>query len=620
MNLSFEMSVKLQKHLKGWILPSLEDRERFLQRCVLSASGLRFIHSGDEEDESSWVCDEALYFVACSIAVYGERALGQGKRKKLWMGHDARPTGPLLMALGKGLLESMGFAIDLMGLGPIPEVMAATHQSGADGFCYFTASHNPKGHNGLKLGFGDGAVLSKSVVTPMIDDLKAMYLGEESELWSRFVASFIQQDLSSLSSSDQKALSLGYYRKFALETVLPGRGDEFLPSLKGALASHSQDGQASHGQAPHAQVPLFLFDMNGSSRLKSVDLDFLKEAGIDVEVMGEEPGVFHHAIIPEGASLEPLRARVQERMDQGRKVLGGMVPDCDGDRGNLILPVEGKAKALKAQETFALCAIAEYSTRRALGEQSPLGLAANGPSSLRLEAILKAYDIRIERAEVGEANVLALASKMRGEGVVVPMSGEGSNGGNILNPSTVRDPLMTLLSLLKFVALPLKKGEDESSASRCVGAEKGLDPACALETVLKKFPLWTSTDAFDGDALMPVPKIDHDVLKRRYEEKLSQHFEGHSEFWSALGVASMSYYSNEGIENIPGPGNRPQPAKGGLQIFLMDAQGQRKGFLWMRGSGTEPVFRVMVDWPGEQKEHDELLALHRALITQSCEG
>jgi phosphoglucomutase len=46
-----------------------------------------------------------------------------------------------------------------------------------------------------------------------------------------------------------------------------------------------------------------------------------------------------------------------------------------------------------------------------------------------------------------------------------------------------------------------------------------------------------------------------------------------------------------------------------------DAADRAVGFLWMRGSGTEPVFRAVVDIEGDDPEAEaELLAWHRRMI------
>jgi len=171
--------------------------------------------------------------------------------------------------------------------------------------------------------------------------------------------------------------------------------------------------------------------------------------------------------------------------------------------------------------------------------------------------------------------------------------------------------------LIKFIALPT--AGDRTGAQVQLGVS-GLDPCKALEKVYLGLDPWFTTDAFESEALMPVPRMDHETLKQRYEALVLEHFEKEDEFWAEKGVAEMSIVSNEGIWNIPGPGGRPVGSKGGLQIFLQDESGLDKGFMWMRGSGTEPVFRIMVDWGGTREEYGELLELHRSLIEKAMKG
>ena len=67
-------------------------------------------------------------------------------------------------------------------------------------------------------------------------------------------------------------------------------------------------------------------------------------------------------------------------------------------------------------------------------------VVVNGPTSMRIERIAEAYGAGVFRAEVGEANVVNLAAARRSGGYEVRILGEGSNGGNITHPATVRDP------------------------------------------------------------------------------------------------------------------------------------------------------------------------------------
>ncbi|MDD3822811.1 MAG: phosphoglucomutase, partial [Sphaerochaetaceae bacterium] len=57
------------------------------------------------------------------------------------------------------------------------------------------------------------------------------------------------------------------------------------------------------------------------------------------------------------------------------------------------------------------------------------------------------------------------------------------------------------------------------------------------------------------------------------------------------------------------------PMRGGLKIIFADRLGNDSDFIWMRGSGTEPVFRIMADASGnDRSRHDYLLAWQRSLV------
>ena len=64
-----------------------------------------------------------------------------------------------------------------------------------------------------------------------------------------------------------------------------------------------------------------------------------------------------------------------------------------------------------------------------------------------------------------------------------------------------------------------------------------------------------------------------------------------------------------------GPEFRSGSEKGGLKIIFSNSAGEDTDFIWMRGSGTEPVFRVLADSRGSDKSrHDWLLHWHRTMI------
>ncbi|HWP67722.1 MAG TPA: phosphoglucomutase, partial [Rectinemataceae bacterium] len=54
---------------------------------------------------------------------------------------------------------------------------------------------------------------------------------------------------------------------------------------------------------------------------------------------------------------------------------------------------------------------------------------------------------------------------------------------------------------------------------------------------------------------------------------------------------------------------------GGLRIVFFGSDGVAKAFMWMRGSGTEPVFRIMADVEGGGSADEEFfLSWHTAMV------
>ena len=574
-------------------------REKLLKRCTLSVSGLRFICDENNEHSINPKPDQETFeFVLTVINEFSKLVKSKNGHPTLWLGMDARPTGPTFLLTAYQIFQKLGITVKIIGYAPIPEIMAACHQSGADGFCYFTASHNPAGHNGFKLGLSDGAVLSKLNALPLIESVKENYVSgnDLQHLYSLLDTTFSIENLNEEIASNKLA-SLDYYKNFSIKTIANCSYESFTQSIKDSVKD---------------QNPIVVIDFNGSSRLSSIDQQLLSDCGFQLELIGSEIGKFSHAIVPEGDSLNDAQNKSNELLKEDKNVFLAMVPDCDGDRGNLIVPINGKASKLKAQETFALCCLAETLAIRAEGSTEKIAIAANGPTSLRLEALLSPFDVKIQRAEVGEANVLSLAEQLKQKEYLVPISGEGSNGGNIIDGTTVRDPLMTLLSILKYLFIPNKNGE--TTSHYYLSSIKNQEDPTLLSSTINTLPVWYTTDAFDSDAILPVPNIEHEVLKQNYEKLFAEQFNPNTSPWVENNITSYKFISHEGTQTIQGPGNRPAPGKGGFKVELYQ-QETLIGYLWMRGSGTEPVFRVVTDT--NLKSGSDLHKTHLNFIEES---
>jgi len=421
--------------------------------------------------------------------------------------------------------------------------------------------------------------------------------------------------------SAAKRRSVSAYTLFARE-IVTGRSD---PDAQEELL-------AEMARAAEGAPVGVLAELNGSARALSIDADFLGGLGLRLEAHNAVPRAFAHRIVPEGESLRPCAELLEAAAARDPAFAVGYVPDCDGDRGNLVWRdrASGTARVLEAQEVFALACVAELASLvrdgklRYGADGRPLdkvAVAVNDGTSLRIEAIGRAFGAEVRRAETGEANVVGLAAALRAEGYLVRILGEGSNGGNITHPSEVRDPLATLGAVLKL--LLLRDGEGGEGLYhiwlRRSGRNEAYAPDYDLGAIVASLPAFATTSAFEPQAALKIRSADHAALKDRYRAVFLREWgKRKPEFERRLGVVAWKAFASNGSAEREVGEDFAASGKGGLRLALLDAEGKPKAFLWMRGSGTEPVFRVMADVEGGRAADEAwLLEWHTAMVREA---
>ncbi|MCK5674934.1 MAG: hypothetical protein KAH95_16255, partial [Spirochaetales bacterium] len=342
---------------------------------------------------------------------------------------------------------SQGIEVRSLFIIAAPEIMAySAVDSNIDGFAYISASHNPIGHNGLKFG-ADGGVFG----------------GEESkELISAFKE--LLADKNIITKVDSALNKLDKSRYISVIDSIPTWKNiaytEYLNFSKAVIADSEELSSIDAMQtklktAAEKRKIGVISELNGSARTLSIDKNILESYGISVVSINDKPREIVHRIVPEGFSLNTCKEELEKCYKGDNRYILGYVPDNDGDRGNLVYMDEktGKAEILEAQEVFALAVLSElaFMTLNKTIDSKPLAIAVNGPTSMRIDTIAKAFNVKIYRAEVGEANVVNLAKSLRDKGYLVRILGEGSNGGNITYPAAVRDPINTVFSVVKLL-------------------------------------------------------------------------------------------------------------------------------------------------------------------------
>lgn len=580
---------------------------------ILSASGWRkvFASSGNENDSFPDIGDENRNLASIAANTFADYILEKKQNPIIILGIDTRPTGPLIADAMLRIFMARKIAVSYAGIIAAPEIMSYART--ADGFVYVSASHNPIGYNGIKFGLNDGGVLNAEENTKLVAEFEKRcnsqnIVDETMELIKN--CSDIDLDWVFAESVAVMREASSIYRSFTKKVIT---GTDYLPKQNKFFAiARSFIAEKKLG---------VVCDMNGSARTLSIDSSFLKELGINFYSINNKPGQIVHEIIPEPENLVYVAREMERLQDEGHKdVVLGYMPDCDGDRGNFVTwnPKTRKAEILKAQEVFALSVLSElaYSVYSRLlpeelndsknetnddNNELKMAVVANCPTSLRIDEIAKYFNAEVFRAEVGEANVVNLARQKRNDGYVVRILGEGSNGGNITHPSAVRDPLNTIFALLKLLAL---LDSDKGNGLFHIWCEKSGQMAkyeeCkdnfTLLDILETIPKYATTGVSESRAVLTIETKDHSKLKAKFQKVFENQWKKQKEVLKErYGFDSYEAIITKGTTETTNIQDFSLSGKGGLKVQFYDKQKNPIAFIWMRGSGTEPVFRVMAD-------------------------
>jgi len=563
-----------------------------MDNMILSASGWRgiFAADGSEESKTDQISEEHKIFCASAAKVFAQYL---GSQPLVLLGTDTRPTGKAIAETMIPVLLSLGCEVRYAGVVAAPEIMAWARTEGSKthntkkpcGFIYISASHNPIGHNGLKFGLTDGGVLGAEEANKLIASFRA-FMESDKNISSLFSTASSASPAEPLVRGlrEIKTEAFKAYYDFCNEVVF-GTSPAAALTLKNSLKKN----------------PLgIVCDFNGSARTVSIDKEFFSAMGFKFECINDKPGQIAHRIVPEGESLEPCAGLLEEAHARDPSFVLGYVPDCDGDRGNLVIwdDTIGKARALEAQEVFALACVAELAHLAWTGNSAKTAIAINDPTSMRIDRIAEAFGISVFRAEVGEANVVTLARNLRKEGYLVRILGEGSAGGNITHPSAVRDPIHTVLAIAKLLSIRsvcCKAGLFKIWCKKS-GQMKKYKSNFSLADIIASLPPFITTAAYNENAIMRIKSADHAVLKDRYQEIFLREWEQRKdELKTRFGFCRWEAIAYNGTAERRNLTRFGDAGKGGLKILFFDHEGREKAYIWMRGSATEPVFRIMAD-------------------------
>lgn len=570
-----------------------------IHNMILSASGWRkvFAQSGEEQDKNPEINenDKKISVIAAWVFFdYIKNATGQDN-PVIAVGTDSRPTGPAIADAMLRALIKKGAIVQYCSIVSAPEIMAFSKK--IDGFIYISASHNPIGHNGIKFGTNEGGVLNGTENAKVVKDFLSIL--DDDEKVNQIYAEAYSCNNSELrdvykASDSSKFNARNAYQAFIQETITGTQNKEYQTDFFQMLRNYI------------IEKPIgVVCDFNGSSRSRSIDKEFFTHNGINFYSLNDNEIV--HEIIPEGENLTHVAEAMERLQEEGHTdVILGYMPDCDGDRGNIVYwdEVNKKAVILQAQEVFSLSVLAEitYSIWQNDGAKDfKPAVAVNCPTSMRIEEITSKLGVKVFRAEVGEANVVNLAREKRAEGYNVRILGEGSNGGTITYPSSVRDPLNTVFAIIKLLTLK----EEGLFRIWCEKSNQKYNPDFTLTDVLSSLPTYTTTGVSDKRALLHIKTKDHSILKAKFQKVFEKQWEIKFPYLSKEhAIFNYEVVITNGTKETRNVDDYSKSGKGGLKIILKDIDNNPLAFMWMRGSGTEPVFRVMCDVKGDDRDFE----------------
>lgn len=588
------------------------------ENMILSASGWRkvFAISKDEQDSTPNISDDDYNIAMIAADVFLEYLLqnSQIENPVIAVGMDARPTGPKIADAVIKILKAKKAVIQFLGITAAPEIMAYAKK--LDGFIYISASHNPIGHNGIKFGKNDGGVLNADENKIVTEEFKKKinddsYIAEIKYLVDNLPSSEVNLVFDEMASSKHNAIKA--YYDFINSTITDSTNE----------TEQSKIFSIIHKSL--LQKPLgIVCDFNGSARTVSIDKGYFKAHNLNFYAINDKHGQIVHEIIPEAENLVYVADFMNKMHKEGHsEIILGYMPDCDGDRGNIVYWDENlkQAMILKAQEVFSLSVLAELTFQIWEYENSDKkrpfnpAVCVNCPTSMRIDEIANILGAKVFRAEVGEANVVNCAREHREHGYEIRILGEGSNGGTITYPSAVRDPLNTIFAIIKLLTFR-ENGLFEIWCKKA-GIEYKKD--FTLTDVLETLPKYTTTGVSEKRAVLHIKTTNHEELKRNFQKIFEKQWnENKEELKKKFNICSWQAIITNGTKETKNVSDFSLSKKGGLKILFKDSNENPVAFIWMRGSGTEPVFRIMCDVKGQKPQVEkDLLAWESKMLLEA---
>jgi phosphoglucomutase len=574
-----------------------ENIKKRLKFGIASPSGIRQIFDstyGDElADDTNGAGESITDAGKIHIATIADSFSKLLKEKyndpiKVVVAIDSRHTGTAIADIIIRIFVHHGIEVKYTFITPITECAVYSRES-SNGFIYISASHNPKGYNGLKLGLDDGRLLPSDLANNFIKQYQSRLQSKQNTL--DMIAKLRESDTYILSEIYNKVPlyrkeSRSIYAKFSDMLITGTHNYKKAIEIKEQLKKEIKNRNIWIG-----------IDYNGGARN---DKEYLESWGFNVYEINNRPRIdMVHDLSPIPEACKQASDELIKMQNEGKNIVAFFVYDTDGDRKNIIIPDGIKGAIIPGvQMIFVLDVLSAILNIKLSSEQNQkLAVVVNDATSSIIEQLAEYLDFIVKRVEVGEANVATAGINLSKQGINVPIMGEGSNGSVFNLDLLVREPLLTIKTLINFITKP----ELTKYLLKALGSENTCDDWHSQSkirglfiNIINSLPSSKTTDFFTDEGIR---KGDHELPLDIFKDNFDKYFE--SKLWEGIsekisqiyqGRAFYEFVNCEGQNELRGYGNRVTQ-KGGYKIefyiYTSDNIKRHIGWIWFRASATE---------------------------------
>ncbi|MDY5918649.1 MAG: phosphoglucomutase, partial [Treponema sp.] len=137
--------------------------------------------------------------------------------------------------------------------------------------------------------------------------------------------------------------------------------------------------------------------------------------------------------------------------------------------------------------------------------------------------------------------------------------------------------------------------------------------------IMETLPKFTTTGVSEPRAILHVSQTNHAKLKKQFQIIFEEEWKTKvTELKQKFGIEQYECVITNGTKETHDVSDFSLSQKGGLKIIFKDKESNPIAFIWMRGSGTEPVFRIMCDVQGDNPQMEkELLEWETKMIQKA---